>query len=405
MGNVSRWPATSGTPMKLVGPTEVASGSGRVLYLQGVASIGGAERDLLAMIKALHGFDPIVVCPNQDPLVSLVRDVGVPVVCMNMPSWRKVKALPLILPAIYRLFRILVSHKIDVLHINDLWWAPIGLAASRLAGIPCITHVRADYTPRHIRHYRLKACQICIPVSKALGQSLERSGVDPARIRLLYSGIDLSRIAENHDSAAIKAQYQIDPGRVVIGSVGNLQAVKGYEFLIRAIAHIKTAIPSILCVIVGGGDRPYAKTLYALVRELDVSDHVVFAGFCDDVYPLLSVMDVFVLASISEGFGIALLEAMALNKPVVATSVGGIPEVVIHGETGLLVNEKDSLALARAISHLLANREQAAAMGKRGRERVEACFSIKASIARLESLYAEVLGQTPMKTGVWTDHI
>lgn len=391
--------------MKLVGPTELTSGSGRVLFLQGMASIGGAERDLLTIIKALRGFDPVVVCPCQEPLVSLVRDVGVPVVCMNMPPWRKVKALPLILPSMYRLFRILVSHKIDVLHINDLWWAPIGLAAARLAGVPCITHVRADYTPRHIRNYRLKACQICIPVSKALGRSLEKAGVHPSRIRLLYSGIDLSRIAENYDIGSIKARYQIDPDRVVIGSVGNLLAVKGYEFLIRAVAHLKTAIPSILCLIVGDGDRPYAKTLDALVRELDVSDHIVFTGFCDDVYPLLSVMDVFVLASISEGFGIALLEAMAMSKPVVATSVGGIPEVVVHGETGLLVKVQDSLVLARTISHLLANREQAAAMGKRGRERVEAYFSIKASIAKLEGLYAEVLGQAPMKTGVWTDHV
>ena len=189
--------------MKLVGPTEVASGSGRVLFLHGITSIGGAKRDLLAIIKALRGFDPVVVCPCQEPLVSLVREVGVPVVCTNMPPWRKVKALPLILPAIYRLFRILVSHQIDVLHINDLWWTPIGLATSRLAGIPCITHFRVDYTPRHIRHYRLKACQICVPVSKALGRSLERAGIDPSRIRLLYSGIDLSQVAENQDIASI----------------------------------------------------------------------------------------------------------------------------------------------------------------------------------------------------------
>ena len=81
------------------------------------------------------------------------------------------------------------------------------------------------------------------------------------------------------------------------------------------------------------------------------------------------------------------------------------PEIVIHGQTGLLVKAKDSLALAGAISHLLANREQAAAMGKRGRERVEAYFSIKAEIAKLEVLYAELLGQAPMKTGAWTDYV
>ena len=390
--------------MRLVGPTEVESGAGRVLLLHGITSIGGAERDLLAIIKALHGFDPVVVCPDKEPLVSLVRDIGVPVICINMPPWRKVKALPLILPAMYRLFRILVSHRINLLHINDLWWAPIGLAASRLAGIPCITHVRADYTPRHIRNYRLPACQVCVPVSKAVGRSLEGAGVDSSRIRLVYSGIDLSQIAENQDVASIRIRYKIAPDRVVIGSVGNLLAVKGYEYLIRAVAHIKTAMPSVLCLIVGGGDRPYAKTLYALVRELGVRDNVIFTGFCDDVYPLLSVMDVFVLASVSEGFGIALLEAMAVSKPVVATSVGGIPEIVIHGQTGLLVKPNDSLALARTISHLLANREQAIAMGKCGRERVETYFSIKSEIAKLEDLYAEVLGQAPARTGAWTDY-
>ena len=135
-----------------------------------------------------------------------------------------------------------------------------------------------------------------------------------------------------------------------------------------------------------------------------MSDHIVFTGFCDDVYPLLSMMDVFVLASTSEGFGIVLLEAMALCRPVVATSVGGIPEIVIHGQTGLLVKANDSLGLARTISHLLTNREQAVAMGKRGRERVETYFSIRSEIAKLESLYAELLGKAPAKTGVWADY-
>tara|TARA_B100000315_G_C14531357_1_gene566330 strand:- start:679 stop:1614 length:936 start_codon:yes stop_codon:yes gene_type:complete len=311
---------------------------------------------------------------------------------MNMPPWRKLKAFPLIFPAMYRLFRILVVHKIDVLHINDLWWAPIGLAASRLAGIPCITHVRADYTPKHIRHYQLKSSQICVPVSKAVGGSLESAGVDPSRIRLVYSGIDLSQVKTVQDVISIRTQYKIAPERVLIGSVGNLLAVKGYEFLIRAVAHIKTVIPSILCLIVGDGNRSYARTLYGLVQELNVSEHIIFTGFCDDVYPLLSVMDVFVLASTSEGFGIALLEAMAMSKPVVATSVGGIPEIVIHGKTGLVVKARDSLALARTVSHLLANREQAAVMGQRGRERVETFFSIKTEIDKFEALYAELLG-------------
>ena len=366
----------------------------KVLFLHGVTSIGGAERDLLGIIKELRGFEPVVVCPNQDPLLSLVRATGVSSACMNIPPWRKVKAIPLILPAIYRLFQILVSYRINLLHINDLWWAPIGLAASRVAGIPCVTHVRADYTARHIRRYRLHTCQVCIPVSKAVGQSLEIAGVSPSRIRLVYSGIDPSQISSTSDLAFIKAKYKIAPDRIVIGSVGNLRAVKGYEYLIRAIAHIVPAFPSVLCLIIGGGDRSYERVLCALVEDLALSNHILFTGFCDDVYPLLSVMDVFVLASISEGFGIALLEAMALSKPVVATSVGGIPEVVVHGQTGLLVDAKNPLALAHTIIHFLADRERAEVMGNRGRKRVETHFSIKSEIAKLETLYTEVLHET-----------
>ncbi len=375
-----------------VNPNDTAPELKKVLFLHGINSIGGAERDLLSIIKALSGFHPIVVCPSDEPLVSLVRSIGVPVICMSFPPWRKVKSLPVVIPAMYRLFRILVNQKIDLLHINDLWWAPMGLAASRLAGIPCVTHVRADYTSRHIKHYKLKACQICIPVSKAVGRSLQASGVNASRIRLVYSGIDLGKVAENYDRNSLQVRYGITPDRVVIGSVGNLLAVKGYESLISAVAHIKTVIPSILCLIVGGGERPYAKTLHALVKERGLQNNIIFTGFCDDVYPVLSMMEVFVLASTSEGFGIALLEAMAMGKPIVATSVGGIPEVVIHGKTGLLVRAMDPLWLARAVSYLLRNRKKALEMGNRGRERVETYFSIQSEIKKLENLYSEVLG-------------
>jgi len=173
----------------------------------------------------------------------------------------------------------------------------------------------------------------------------------------------------------------------VIGTVCRLvEPKKGLAVLLQAMAGLRDRAVAQLLIV---GEGPAFPALRALSVRLGLSDRVVFAGVRRDIAGLLPLMDVFVLPSLYEGFGIALVEAMAAGRPVVATAVGGIPEVVVQGETGLLVPPGDPGALGDAIAHLVNHPEQARLMGARGRERACDRFSIESAVTRHENLYAE----------------
>jgi glycosyltransferase involved in cell wall biosynthesis len=174
--------------------------------------------------------------------------------------------------------------------------------------------------------------------------------------------------------------------------VANLFPRKGHEYLIEAVYRIAEEAPDARCLIVGTGDDRYGEMLARLTREKGLDGIVIFAGFQPDVSPYLAAFDLFVLPSVMEGFGIVLIEAMAMAKPVVATSVGGIPEVIDDGVTGFLVPPRDPESLVRKIRFLLAHPEVRAKMGEAGRLRVLARFSTERMIGELQRLYGELIG-------------
>ena len=161
--------------------------------------------------------------------------------------------------------------------------------------------------------------------------------------------------------------------------------------MLRALAVLRRRRPEIHYLIVGTGDPDYEQELRRLVRSLGLEGYVHFAGFQDPVYPALAAMDVYVHPAIMEGFGIALLEAMAMVKPVVATTTGGIPDIVVHEETGLLVAPGDPEALASAIGVLLDKKDRWAVLGQAGRKRVERLFTVDAMVSKLVACYGGVI--------------
>jgi len=179
----------------------------------------------------------------------------------------------------------------------------------------------------------------------------------------------------------------------VLGTVANLFPRKGYEVMLNAMPTLLTAFPQVHYVIVGTGDTEYEARLRALTQKLGLGGHVHFAGFHDSVYPVLAAMDVYVHPALMEGFGIAVLEAMAMRKPVVATTTGGLPEIVQDGQTGLLVPPGEPNALAQAIVSLLQDSTRRVAMGRSGRSRVETLFTVEAMMDRLIAAYGLLLGK------------
>lgn len=367
----------------------------RVLYIHGVAQIGGAERELLTWLEFLDRkrFHPYVVCPIDGPLTTELENLQIPYASFSLPAWRKLFHVFWRPFVILRLIRVIRRWQIDVLHVNDYWWAPLGIMAGRLTGRPCLVHVRQEIEPRKISQYWLNKGSLIVPVSQSIGNVMRNAGVSHENIQVLLSGIapkDGKHPFPSKEKLAILKKVK---GLPVIGTVANLFPRKGLEYLVEAIGHLKKSFPHIFLVIVGTGDGEYERQLRTQVEHLDLTQHVLFAGFQDHPEFFISKFDVFVLPSVLEGFGIVLLEAMALGKPIVASKVGGIPEIVQHEKTGLLVKPADVEELCHGLLTLWQNPDTCRQMGEEGKKRVAESFSLTRMMERLYGLYDSVLAK------------
>ena len=368
----------------------------RILYVHGIEAIGGAERDLIALLKTLdrHKWEPQVVCPGTGPFRDQLHAIAVPTHALSLPPWRKPLALFQRRSAVGRLEALVNRLDPAMIHVNDIWWAPhtVRAIASRASNpVPIVAHVRQEIEPAKVRRYELDRVDAVIAISRQVEQSLIAGGVSVKHVRTVYSGINLSERELTHDDSAIRRMIGLPNGAVLLGTVANLFPRKGYEVMLRALPAIARAVPTVHYVIVGSDDHDYADRLKRLAYELKIADRVHIVGFQDPVRPFLDALDLYVHPALMEGFGIAVVEAMAMGKAVVATTTGGLPEVVAQGETGLLVSPGDAESLAAAVVSLLEDKVRREQMGRNGKARAQERFSLDASVGQVEQLYGEVL--------------
>ncbi len=368
----------------------------RILYVHGIEAIGGAERDLIALLKTLdrHKWEPHVVCPGTGPFREQLHAIAVPTHALSLPPWRKPLAVFQRRSAIGRLGALVGQLDPALVHVNDIWWVPHtvrAIASGRSHSMPIVAHVRQEIEPEKVGRYELDRVEAVIAISRQIEQSLITGGVSMSRVRTLYSGIDCSKRQSPHDDQAIRQMLGLPNDAVLLGTVANLFPRKGYEVMLRALPAIVHAVPMVHYVIVGSDDHGYADRLTRLANELTIADRVHIVGFQDPVQPFLAALDLYMHPALMEGFGIAVVEAMAMGKAVVATTTGGLPEVVAQGETGLLVPPGDAESLAEAAISLLENKPRREQMGGCGRMRAQERFSLDASVAHMEQLYGDVL--------------
>lgn len=235
---------------------------------------------------------------------------------------------------------------------------------------------------------RFVCCSQAVKVSKS-----ELFGTSDDKCEVIYNGISLfpksSKESKEEICAKVRSELEwTDPSIYLIGSVGRLDnRTKGFNYLIRAISLIVEEMNCRLLIVGAGPDQ---KSLADLISQLHLSDRI---KIIQDGQPakLLACVDLFVLPSISEGFGIVLLEAMELNKPIVATFTGGIPEVVLNGETGILVWPRNPAALAKAIRFMKSHPDEAIRMAQNGRRRLEENFTLSEMVKKTEVLYEKLL--------------
>lgn len=237
-----------------------------------------------------------------------------------------------------------------------------------------------------------------ICVSEGVGRvAARREGLasDP-KLRVIHNGVDIpERFGEPDAVRRKRAELGIQPGERVIGVVTNLnRPVKGVEYLIKATPTILRAVPEARFLIFGDG--PLRPDLEASARELGVASRITFMGFRSDVRDWYQLFEISSLTSLSEGLSVTILESMAFGVPVVATRVGGNPEIVVDGRTGLLVPPREPVAFAEAVIGLLRDRNRLARMGEHARQEVQR-FSTKAVAQRYDAVYREVARQAAIR--------
>src|SRR5437879_2837472 len=364
-----------------------------ILYLQGINEIGGAERALLSVLERLDRtyWQPAVACPATGPLVTELKSQGVPTYPMVFPAWRKLTHVLWRVPAWLKLARLVQAIRPALVHVNDLYWVPQALLATRRRNIPVVVTVRQNFKLARVRQYRLDQAGFVVTVSNAARDVLIKAGVPAERVRTIYTGVDPDRFSPEYDGTPVRKQLGIPTEAPVIGCLANVLEIKGYDILLEAFDDVVKVHPTAHLLIVGRDTSSYGGEMRALANRLGVAERTHFAGFQPDVRPYLAAMNLVVLPSRSEALGLALLEAMAMGKAVVASAVGGIPEIVADGVTGKLVPPEDPTALSRAIIELLSHPERLIEGGRQGRKRIHSSFTVEAETQALESIYRFLL--------------
>jgi glycosyltransferase involved in cell wall biosynthesis len=226
-----------------------------------------------------------------------------------------------------------------------------------------------------------------IAVSRAIERKIshERPGLAP--VRLIYNGVDLARYDHQEPCCTLRDEYGMEPGSQIVGVVARLEPEKGHQTLIDAWPHVLREVPDAYLLVVGEGSRRDALEQQAAANR--VAHRVVFTGRRDDIPAVTAALDVAVLPSHREAQGLSILEAMALSRPVVASDVGGIPEMIQDGVTGLLVPHDEPEALAAAIVRLLKDHSFADTIARAGHDLVHDRFCIELMVKAVEEIYDE----------------
>lgn len=340
---------------------------------------------------AFRGIDVTVACPAGGMLALEVGRLGIPLVTFPQKDRSFDPRL------VYELAALIRRRGFDVVHSHASISSRLAARLSGHCNIVVTRHtIGGELSNNPLKRALVAAAQVSlasrfIAISGAIRQRLLDEGVPGHRIETIHNGVDITLIEREASVLDIPLELEAacHGSSPVIGTLGRLSPEKGHEFLVRAFAAVLREFPRAILVVVGQGDE--RDRLERLAVELGVKEDVVFAGYRDNASACVNAFDLFVMPSLSEGLGLAMLEAMALRKPVIATNTGGIPEVVTDRVNGLLVPPGDPQALSRAIVEILRDRSLAARLAGAGRKTVEDRFDARSMADRTVGVYRSLL--------------
>lgn len=360
----------------------------KVLHVESGMHLYGGALQVLFLLRGLQALatEQILVCPQGSAILELA------------PAYAdRVHAVPMRgdadLVLIGRLCRILRKEQPDLVHLHSRRGADaLGGIAARLAGIPTILSRRVDNPePRWLVAAKYRLYSHVVTISEAIRQVLLAEGLPAEKVTCVSSAVDTECYRPHVQRAWFRRVFALGRDERAVGMVAQFIPRKGHRVLLEAIPQVLREHPRTRFLLFGRG--PEQSAIRRCVELNGLAERVVFAGFRDDLPRILPCLDLLVHPALLEGLGVALLQAAACRLAVVASRIGGIPEIIRSGENGELVAPGDADALATAISRLLADPVLAGQYGQAGRERVLRSFSVQAMAEGNAAVYARVLGR------------
>lgn len=376
----------------------IAAGRGakRDAIVHAVLSLdpGGTERLVIDLARRLAGeFEPVVCClDDAGEWASELAEIGVEVVPLKRQEGFR--------PSLgWQLSKVAARYHASLVHCHHyspFVYGAIAMACRRNLRVVYTEHGRLSDAPPTRKRRLVNPCLGLLPhrmyaVSHDLRRHMIAEGFPPGRIDVIHNGIDPGPRAVAGDRARARHRLGIPEHAFVVGTVARLDPVKDLGTLMIAFHLLRPSSTAARLVVVGDG--PDRLSLIDAARAAGVADRVTFTGYRADARDLLPAFDVYANSSISEGVSLTILEAMASSLPIVATSVGGTPEVVTVGEVGLLVPSRTPTALANALRDLAASPHRRRALGAAGRRRVEDCFALDRMVAAYRQVYSTLAAE------------
>jgi glycosyltransferase involved in cell wall biosynthesis len=387
----------------------MTSGNERPLTILQVVTtaVGGDWFHDQAVGLVRRGHTVLAVVPAEGPLATRLRASGVEVRIVPLCGWRP-RQLPRVANAELRLIKLIREFKPDVVHAH-LLKAIIACRVANLFGRPNArvsqiagaAHLRSPLF-RGMDRLTLPCDDVVIGSCTAFAERYRRMGA--RRVAVSHYGCDVHRLDPTASGAAFRAEHGLDPATPTVGIIAHMYptrirafrdiGVKGHEVLIDAVPRLLSRVPDVQVFIVGddlASAGTYREDLYRRAERLGVADRVRFTGHRADVQNVIAAMDVLVNASLDESASYSMVEALLMEKGVVASDVGGLPDTVQHRETGLLVPPADPVALADAVADLLGDAQWRRTMGQLGRQRCLRRFDIDRTVSNVETIYRTTL--------------
>ena len=368
-----------------------------LIFIQGL-SFGGPEKLVYDMIKhIIKNQNNIKIIKLEICCYDILGHFAEKLIGekqkINLSLLKRKPGIDLFYP--FKLASLIKQKKIDVIHAhNATAWFYVTWA-SILTGVPIVytEHDRSFPTPLRLKYFHYffgKYATAVIAVSKAVKKNLEKYE-HIKNVKVIYNGIDpdLFKPASIEEKVLKKKQLGLNKNDFVLGNVGRMDYLKNQRILIEILPALKKISPQIKLILVGGGEEE--GNLKKLAIKKDVKNDVTFLGQRSDVNQILKAFDIFIFPSLTEGLPLVIIEAMATGLPVVASYVGGIPELIIHGKNGFLVSPTSKKGIKNTIIKLLQNQKLRQNVGKTGREIFESRFSLPQMVKNYLKVYNEVI--------------